>query len=87
MRKNIKRMLTIGVVIGVMNSSIIPVFAAETTENLNVLSSSQVSGSAVSTGNNSTVYYLYNCIFIIYIVNIRLSRNNISLKIYKLVLL
>ena len=54
MRKNIKRMLTIGVVIGVMNSSIIPVFAAETTENLNVLASAQVSGSAVSTGNNST---------------------------------
>ena len=53
MRKNIKKILTVGIVLSIMNSSIIPVFAAETTGNLNVSESSLSYGND-STGNNST---------------------------------
>lgn len=55
MRKNIKKILTVGIILSIMNSNIMPVFAAETTENLSVLGSTQVSGVAVSTGNNLNV--------------------------------
>ena len=52
MRQKIKRILTIGSVISVMTSSIIPVFAVETIGNLNV------SKSALAYGNNEKILSL-----------------------------
>lgn len=51
MRKNIKKVITIGIIISTMNSSIIPVFAVENNENSNVTKSTQ---SYKKVGNIST---------------------------------
>lgn len=48
MKQNIKSILAIGIVVSVINGSIIPVFAAETTENLNVSKSSPPYGNSSS---------------------------------------
>jgi len=41
MRKNIKKILTIGILLSIMNSSIVPVFAVENNEKMNVSKSAQ----------------------------------------------
>ena len=53
MSKNIKKILTVGILLSIMNSSIIPAFATETTGNLKVSGSLISTGNTVSTGNNS----------------------------------
>lgn len=52
MKQNIKNIIAIGIVVSMMNSSIVPVFAAESTERLNVSESTQ---SYTNSGENISV--------------------------------